>query len=500
MITYIIKAILFSALLLLIYRLYLEKEKMHRFNRFYLLLSITAPFLIPLIAIPAISFIPQIAGPVNLPGVSPAGPILTDNLLSDHIIAGGNNPGGSEVRSAVSQALPAAAEYNLWISLLFIGYLIVSLTLLYRFTRNILSIYYIVTNNKSLPYLNASLILTKDCRLPHSFLKYIFVNQEDFENGAIEKEILNHELIHVRQKHSLDILLVEFLMIFAWINPLLFFCRKAIRLNHEYLADQAVVEKYSDTKSYQLLLFEKARQSKCLSLSSPFNYLLTKKRIIMMNRKPSPETAIFKKIAIIPLIAIAGLALTNSSAHELAYTAQQNQIESTPNGNGSWELVSKADVSDIFFSTGKTIDQLIIGTFKGTKGDYDYAELAITVKIYIDKEGVGSLFARFYKSDGENRELFTKDDATGSFFPAPVKVRFSSGKTIELEQFIIGNIMSDFSNIYTEISRGDLLNLILEKEEKFNVLIDLREIPVSNNKIYRFDIDPAGLKELFAKL
>ena len=60
MITYIFKAILFSAILLAVYRLFLEKEKIYQFNRFYLLLSITLPFIIPLITIPPISFMPQI--------------------------------------------------------------------------------------------------------------------------------------------------------------------------------------------------------------------------------------------------------------------------------------------------------------------------------------------------------------------------------------------------------------------------------------------------------
>jgi len=165
-------------------------------------------------------------------------------------------------------------------------------------------------HNKKVSYREATLVLTKDNSLPHSFLKYIFIDKQKFEQGVVEKEILQHELTHVNQKHSIDILLVELIMVFAWINPLLFLFRKAIMLNHEYLADDAVVNTFKNTESYRLLLFNTISQSNNLVLSSPFNYLTTKKRLIMMTKNTSRKVAILKQIALIPLIAAIGFLLS----------------------------------------------------------------------------------------------------------------------------------------------------------------------------------------------
>ena len=71
-------------------------------------------------------------------------------------------------------------------------------------------------------------------------------------------------------------------MVFAWVNPLMYFYRKAIQLNHEFLADEFVVNTFSSNESYQLILCEKGKQSNTLLLLNSFSYLQTKKRIIMM--------------------------------------------------------------------------------------------------------------------------------------------------------------------------------------------------------------------------
>jgi len=125
------------------------------------------------------------------------------------------------------------------------------------------------------------------------------------DNKSVE-EILQHELTHVNQKHTLDILMVELITVFAWINPLMFLYRKAIMLNHEYLADEAVVNTFNDSETYRQLLFSKVCQSNNLVLSSSFNYLTTKKRFTMMTRKTSQKVALLKQIALIPMIAVIG--------------------------------------------------------------------------------------------------------------------------------------------------------------------------------------------------
>jgi beta-lactamase regulating signal transducer with metallopeptidase domain len=309
MIAYIVKTLLCAAVLFLIYILFLEREKMHRFNRFYLLFSIVFSFTVSFITIKSqapIASVGEMMIPINLSNASTP----TTGLQQ------------------VPTQTPTEAS-NLLPNLLLLVYGIVTALLLFRFVHNLSKLLSKVFNNKSIHYQGATVVLTNDHAVPHSFLNYIFIDKEKFEQGVIEKEILQHELTHVNQKHSIDILMVELLMVFAWVNPLLYLYRKAILLNHEYLADEAVVKTFNDAETYQLLLFEKVSQTNNLVLSSPFNYLITKKRLIMMTRKTSHKVAILKQIALIPLIAAIGFLFSTKviAQDSPKQSAKQRQVE-----------------------------------------------------------------------------------------------------------------------------------------------------------------------------
>lgn len=307
MIIYILKTILCSAVLILIYQLFLEKEKMHGFNRFYLLFATVYSFIIPFVVIKAkIQSLP-VAEAINLPYT-----IMPSSLFQP-------------VQEPISDSFPLA-------NLLVLMYVMVTAILLCRFIVNISTIYFKIKNNDSVKYLNAKLILTNEDQVPHSFLNYILVPRKDFEQGSIKHEILSHELTHVNQRHSLDILFIELLMVFAWINPVVFWFKKTIQLNHEFLADDYVIKNFNDTRTYQLLLVNNAAKTSTLLLSSSFNYLLTKKRIIMMKKEKSPKVAILKQMALIPVIVVIGFLFTTKNVAQNLSEIVQEQIAFTQEG------------------------------------------------------------------------------------------------------------------------------------------------------------------------
>jgi TonB family protein len=303
MTTYILKTILCSAILFVFYYLILEREKTYRFNRFYLLFSIVIAFIIPLITIKTIK--PESAIP---------------EIVYQQI---------RNFQGAISPQFISPAENSTQVNYILFVYLAVTLFLLTRFLINVYTLFKKVRKNVSVPYNGAKLVLTTDMHVPHSFLNYIFIYKEDFEKGKVEKEIFSHELAHISQQHSLDVLFIELITVFAWINPLLFLYKKSIQLNHEFLADDFVLRTSSSPRDYQYLLLDKAMQPSVLVLSSSFNYLQTKKRIIMMTKKTSFRTAILKEIAVIPLIIITGfLFSTKVIAQDSKKTAQkQTPIE-----------------------------------------------------------------------------------------------------------------------------------------------------------------------------
>ena len=278
MTTYLLKTILCSGIFYGFYFLLLEKEKMHRFNRFYLLLGLILPFVIPLITIEKQAEIL---------------PIIQDNFLIYKPLGQNTAPW--------SPTTGQSEKINLLPIILWSSYGFITLILLFRFGKNLRIIWQRVRRNTPIDFESSTLILLEQNLIPHSFLRCIFLNKTEYENGNIEEEILQHELAHVRQKHSFDVILMEIIHCLFWFNPILIFYRKAIQLNHEFLADEAVIKHFENPVSYQYLLLNKASQANSLSLTSQFNYLITKKRLIMMTKNTSPQRAFLIKLLFAPL-------------------------------------------------------------------------------------------------------------------------------------------------------------------------------------------------------
>jgi hypothetical protein len=143
-------------------------------------------------------------------------------------------------------------------------------------------------------YKNATLVLVDEKTLPHTFLNHIFVNFDDYNQRTIEDELYTHELVHVTQKHTLDILFIELLITIFWFNPLLYLYKKAIQLNHEFLADQKVVESYNNVPFYQ-----RKRQSNNL-LGQQFELLSNQKTINYDDQKHYEKRSLLKKNSYYP--------------------------------------------------------------------------------------------------------------------------------------------------------------------------------------------------------
>jgi bla regulator protein BlaR1 len=309
MIAYIIKLVLCSALLLSAYKLLLEKEKMHRFSRFYLLASIALSFVVPFL-----TFNEQV----------PAMPVVETFIYL-------NIPDQQTATSPLIDSLSGLNYTNIGLLVVYIGFTSILLT---RFIINLRSILHAARVNAFIDYKGARLILVDSNTTPHSFLNYIFISRPDYENGDIKKEILLHELTHVRQKHSIDILFIELLQIFCWINPLLFLYRKAIQLNHEFLADNAVINTTIDTTGYQHLLIDSSGKQHSSILTSQFNYLITKKRLLMITKNTSRSRALCKQFAILLVTSASVLLFSKKTVAQTPSTlvATQKEAPSTQEG------------------------------------------------------------------------------------------------------------------------------------------------------------------------
>lgn len=326
MINYIINFVICSGLLLLVYRVFLGTENLYRFNRFYLLFSLVFSLVVPATTI----HVPYLNTPAwdKLLTNQPARPQTAIQLMpieaaqrqaTTPVNAAtndmGDEPTAERINAApsvnnsvqpgiVSRPQPQPARHYLP-EILMALYGLITLVLLVRFVWNSYHITRIVANSTVIDYQDTKLVLVTDDVTPHSFLKYVFLNKSAYYNKTIEPEIICHEQTHVRQLHSLDVIWVELLQIVCWFNFFIPLYRKAIRLNHEFLADEAVIENYRDTPAYQHLLLAKASQSGSLYLTSQFNYVVTKKRIMMMSKNTTAAIALYKRLALLPVLAVA---------------------------------------------------------------------------------------------------------------------------------------------------------------------------------------------------
>ncbi len=137
---------------------------------------------------------------------------------------------------------------------------------------------------------------------PFSFFRWIFVCPEAHTDEQL-REIMVHEQAHVAQCHSLDILISELFCVFNWFNPFCYLMKHEIRLNLEYLADEAVLDRGNARKTYQYHLLGLAYHPARRDLTNNFNVLPLKNRIQMMNKRRTKEIGKAKYLLFVPLAA-----------------------------------------------------------------------------------------------------------------------------------------------------------------------------------------------------
>lgn len=269
--TIVFKIFLSSSLLITIYYLFLKKEKMFRFNRFYLLFALVFSYAIPFVKI-------------NLPAISEQkSQLIFEEIQTQQLI----------------QNTAQTSEFD-WMNLIFMIYSFVSIVLIIKILISILKI--VSLKGIDLIYQNQNIKLIEKDLPPFSFWNKIYLNKSYFENQKIDHRIFLHEKTHLIQKHSLDLIFVEFLKAISWFNPAIYFYKKAITDNHEFLADEEIINQEFNIKDYQKLILSEFLQLQNLSLINPFNFNNTKQRFIMMTTKKS-KLENFKKIFAISVIA-----------------------------------------------------------------------------------------------------------------------------------------------------------------------------------------------------
>ncbi len=276
---------------LLFYQFLLEKESMHVFKRFFLLSALILSLLIPTIVF------------TEYVEVEPVAPVMQPEPIA--------------IETATIPNSVAVSDMDIinWNPILWTLYVIGLLFFGFRFVKHLFQINHRIRKNPKLKQNAFIKVLLNEKMPPHTFFKYIFLNKKEVEKNTLPAEVLLHEETHARQLHSIDVVFIELLQVALWFNPLVYLFKKNIKLNHEFLADSAVLKKNIPSTTYQntLLSFLSAASEQKYQSVKMVNTIIysstraersrsIKKRFIIMKTETSKKSKNFKSLLIFPLV------------------------------------------------------------------------------------------------------------------------------------------------------------------------------------------------------
>ena len=334
-VTYVLKAGVFLLVFYLFNRLFLSRETFHRFNRIVWLLIIPLSLLLPFCA-------PGSFDPLVWFGLKEQqGQMLT---IPEGMTATVMDPSnGSVVMARMVQWILLVYFTGMLVCFLFDVISYIKLTaILWKNKGNGKGDTFgdLLDECKKLSRVRGKvrLLVHSQETAPFSWMHYIVVSERDMvEDG---RDILIHELSHIRMGHSWDLILTDLLILFQWFNPAAWLMKQSIQQVHEFQADDAVLKAGISAKQYQLLLIKKAVGTRRYSMANSFNHSKLKKRITMMWKKKSSKWAFAKCMYALPLAFIAITAFATpeisgrlseiSSVKDIKISLQQNMTPQDP--------------------------------------------------------------------------------------------------------------------------------------------------------------------------
>ncbi len=286
---YLFRSVIWLTGFSLVYLIFLRSERFFRLKRFYLIAGIVISLVFPLITINYRVELPA-------PDAGLAG-LVSDPMPEAQTLM--QQDTGADIRSGASV-------------LLFI-YLAGILFCLIRIVKHMVILAGVIRNSDIAEKEGFKLVRVNEFRNSFSFFSYIFINPGVDDDEA--EVILNHELVHVSQKHWFDLLLTEIMKMLQWVNPFAWVYSGFIKQNHEYLADERALQLAVDPAAYKAALVNQLFQAPVFSLTDSFSYSLNRSRFAMMKKVVVSPYRKMKVLFILPVAALILMAFARPAYH-----------------------------------------------------------------------------------------------------------------------------------------------------------------------------------------
>ena len=463
---YIINVAVILLACLAFYKLLLRRETFYKVNRYMLITCLAISFALPLLQVPAEFSLRKLSeqkstvnGPLSTVNNNEQATINTQQsssgtqqpIINNQQSATNDKPKTIDDKPATF-SLPKLMSWLFWIY--WFGVIVFGVSFLFQLVLLWVRAY----RNPVILDGKYRIVEVKGDKAPCSFGNNIFINPEKYE-WETYNQIIEHEKVHIRQNHTLDIIIAELLLIFQWFNPFAWIYRREIESNLEFLTDDQLMQQKIDKQSYQLSLVKVSAPHLPLSLTTNYNQSILKKRIAMMNTKRSNLHTAWKYFFLLPVFAFLACLLNEPAAK--AQTNNENLKNESKNENnaeknsergmkseGYWFAVIKGDKVHIRFSdeqldsendykskhsySGNDFKLSELGTLpKGTSGTFTITREAGTMQMtgrFEDNTGMGTYKFEANKAyvDYMNKELkeTLDDDEQLAFFFINIKKEY----------------------------------------------------------------------------
>ena len=368
----------------LVFKLLLSKETFHTFNRWVLLLVMVVSILLPWLKVTTAEPTAIAEGMISLESIIASAEVVSDDT---------------------QEGLSA-------IQLLFIIYIIGIAVFFLREVVSVVRLFRLIRRGTPLTAKQAGVsqhgvqvVVMKNEIAPFSWFRHVVLSEKDFRENP--REILTHELAHIRLGHSWDVAVCNLLIIFQWWNPAAWLLKRELQNVHEFEADEAVINRGVDAKQYQLLLIRKSVGERLFSMANNLNHQSLKKRITMMTTKKSSPWQKAKVLVALPMAALAVVAFANPDVERVAEqveTESQAVLEKAKADVAGVETAAEqqtAEKQEVTDEQGKNVSvkgvvvqkedgNPIVGVAVTVRGTKIGAVTDVDGKFHIDNVPVGS--------------------------------------------------------------------------------------------------------------
>jgi hypothetical protein len=317
---YLLKSVTALSLLFLFYWFLLRNETYYSWNRLFLLCSLILSFLFPMFSFSIQHISPEIFAKV-------VDPVIINGYLT------------SGKSSGIFDS----------ISILSVIYISGAVFFCLRLLLSLAKIHFLYWRYPKCKYHGFTTVILDNDQSPFTFFNVLFISRIDYKGGKID-EMIVHEKAHKEQYHSFDILLLEVMTIIQWFNPFIWLFGLALKSEHEFIADNKVLQEGFDKVKYQKLLFEKCLGITSLTLTNNFNYSLLKKRLKMMTISRSSSLTKVKYLLSVPVLLLTvALMAINANSYGQKDKVYKDVDVIAKYKNGSMEDVAKFIQQNIIY-------------------------------------------------------------------------------------------------------------------------------------------------------